>query len=65
MHGAFLKKTLEKEKIGVLNLIEDEHYFTTLAFVAIDESTSSEIVRVPLLLDVVISISTPPFVLVL
>ena len=35
MHGAFLKKTLEKEKIGVLNLIEDEHYFTTLAFVAI------------------------------
>ena len=31
MHGAFLKKTLEKEKIGVLNLIEDEHYFTTLA----------------------------------
>lgn len=42
MHGAFLKKTLEKEKIGVLNLIEDEHYFTTLAFVAIDENGERE-----------------------
>lgn len=42
MHGAFLKKTLEKEKIGVLNLIEDEHYFTTLAFIAIDENGERE-----------------------
>ena len=40
MHGAFLKKTLEKENIGVSNLIEDDHYFTTLAFVAIDEMVS-------------------------
>lgn len=42
MHGAFLKKTLEKENIGVSNLIEDDHYFTTLAFVAIDENGERE-----------------------
>ena len=42
MHGAFLKKTLEKENIGVSNLIEDDNYFTTLAFVAIDESGERE-----------------------
>lgn len=39
MHGAFLKKTLEKEGIGISNLIEDDQYFTTLAFVAIDEKS--------------------------
>ena len=42
MHGAFLKKTLEKEGIGVSNLIEDDSYFTTLAFVAIDENGERE-----------------------
>ena len=42
MHGAFLKKTLEKEGIGVSNLIEDDDYFTTLAFVAIDENGERE-----------------------
>lgn len=35
MHGVFLKETLKKEGIGVRNLIEDENYFTTLAFVAL------------------------------
>lgn len=42
MHGAFLKKTLEKGNIGVSNLMEDDHYFTTLAFVAIDENGERE-----------------------
>lgn len=37
MHGAFLKKTLQKEGIGTGNLIEDPNYFTTLAFVEIEE----------------------------
>ena len=36
MHGAFLRETLKKEGIGVRNLIEDENYFTTLAFVALN-----------------------------
>ena len=36
MHGKFLKQTLQREKIGVKNLIEDEEYFTTLAFVSIN-----------------------------
>ena len=36
------EKTLEKENIGVSNLIEDDNYFTTLAFVAIDESGERE-----------------------
>lgn len=38
MHGAFLKKTLEKEGIGTDALVVDPDYFTTLAFVAIDEN---------------------------
>lgn len=38
MHGAFLKKTLQKEGIDTNSLIEDENYFTTLAFVEIDEN---------------------------
>ena len=33
MHGNFLKKTLEEEGIGTKYLIQDERYFTTLAFV--------------------------------
>lgn len=37
MHGAFLKKTLEQEGIDTGAVIEDAAYFTTLAFVAIDE----------------------------
>lgn len=35
MHGAFLKQTLQQEGIGTDYLIEDEKYFTTLAFVGI------------------------------
>lgn len=38
MHGVFLKKTLQKEGIDTSALIEDNDYFTTLAFVEIDES---------------------------
>ncbi len=38
MHGAFLKETLEKEGIDTAAMIEDKECFTTLAFVAIDES---------------------------
>lgn len=38
MHGAFLKKTLEKEEIDTEAVVEDTDYFTTLAFVAIDEN---------------------------
>lgn len=37
MHGAFLKKTLEKESINTDAVIEDPAYFTTLAFVENDE----------------------------
>ena len=40
MHGAFLKKTLQKEGIDTTALIEDEHYFTTLAFVEINAPVS-------------------------
>lgn len=38
MHGDFLKKTLEKEGIGTQYLLQDERYFTTLAFVEIAEN---------------------------
>lgn len=38
MHGAFLKRTLQKEGISVEHLIEDDNCFTTLAFVEIDEN---------------------------
>lgn len=38
MHGDFLKKTLEEEDIGIQYLIQDERYFTTLAFVEIGEN---------------------------
>lgn len=37
MHGDFLKKTLENEGIGTSSLIQDENFFTTLAFVEIGE----------------------------
>lgn len=33
MHGAFLKETLKACGVGIEGLIEDEHVFTTLAFV--------------------------------
>ena len=36
MHGVFLKETLRNEGIDVSGIIEDENYFTTLAFVEID-----------------------------
>ena len=38
MHGAFLKKTLEKEGIDTRALVEDPATFTTLAFVEINEN---------------------------
>lgn len=38
MHGTFLKKTLEDEGIDAAAVVEDANYFTTLAFVAIDEN---------------------------
>ena len=34
----FLKRTLQNEGIAVDHLIEDDKYFTTLAFVEIDEN---------------------------
>lgn len=37
MHGVFLRKTLQKEGIDTRALVEDDDYFTTLAFVEIDE----------------------------
>lgn len=42
MHGAFLKQTLEAEHIATDALIMDERYFTTLAFVAINENGERE-----------------------
>lgn len=38
MHGMFLKEVLEKEQVNVEGLQMDEDYFTTLAFVNIDEN---------------------------
>lgn len=38
MHGEYLKETLQAEGIGTKNLVEDDRYFTTLAFVGIDEN---------------------------
>lgn len=37
MHGDYLIRTLEKEGINTQNVIKDANYFTTLAFVEIDE----------------------------
>ncbi|MBS6395657.1 MAG: carbohydrate kinase [Clostridiales bacterium] len=37
MHGEFLRSVLEKEKVETRGLILDEKYFTTLAFVKINE----------------------------
>lgn len=42
MHGAFLKNTLRQEGIGTAYLLEDEKYFTTLAFVEIAENGERE-----------------------
>ncbi len=38
MHGAFLRETLESNGIDCTGLISDPDFFTTLAFVALDES---------------------------
>lgn len=38
MHGKFLMKTLKDEGIDVRAVIEDDNYFTTLAFVEIEDS---------------------------
>ncbi|MFI3205927.1 MAG: carbohydrate kinase [Clostridia bacterium] len=37
MHGDFLRKTLENENVNVNGLISDENYFTTLAFVDLND----------------------------
>lgn len=37
MHGEFLKQTLEKEKVDIRGMLLDENWFTTLAFVTLDE----------------------------
>ena len=37
MHGHFLKETLKKEGIDTRAVIEDTEYFTTMAFVELDE----------------------------
>lgn len=37
MHGVFLKRALQEEGICTDYIIEDDNFFTTLAFVAIDE----------------------------
>ncbi len=42
MHGMFLKQTIEAEGIGTDALVVDEDYFTTLAFVAINENGERE-----------------------
>ncbi len=38
MHGDFLRQTIEDNNIDCTGLISDPNYFTTLAFVALDES---------------------------
>lgn len=38
MHGEFLRSVLEKENVDTKGLILDEKYFTTLAFVNVNES---------------------------
>ncbi len=42
MHGELLKQTLEAEQIATDALIMDENYFTTLAFVAINDNGERE-----------------------
>ena len=38
MHGKFLKSVLEEEKVNTSGLILDDQYFTTLAFVEVNEN---------------------------
>ncbi|MEI3350865.1 MAG: PfkB family carbohydrate kinase [Clostridium sp.] len=42
MHGDFLKETLIRAGINTDNLIQDEKYFTTLAFVSLKENGERE-----------------------
>ena len=42
MHGDFLKETLIRAGINTDNLIQDEKYFTTLAFVSLNENGERE-----------------------
>ena len=42
MHGDFLKETLVKAGINTENLIQDDKYFTTLAFVSLKENGERE-----------------------
>lgn len=38
MHGEFLRKTIEAEGVDCTGLVSDSDFFTTLAFVALDEN---------------------------
>ncbi len=38
MHGAFLRSVLEREGVDPSGLVADKHYFTTLAFVNVNEA---------------------------
>ena len=38
MHGQFLKEVLESAHVGTAGLVLDDRYFTTLAFVSLDEN---------------------------
>lgn len=38
MHGEFLRSVLKEEKVNTEGLISDENYFTTLAFVEVNEN---------------------------
>lgn len=38
MHGEYLKKVLERDNVETKGLVLDSHYFTTLAFVDVDEN---------------------------
>ena len=42
MHGKFLRDTLKREGINIDNLILDDRYFTTLAFVSLHENGERE-----------------------
>ena len=36
MHGSYLRETLQNEGVNIEGLIVDDHFFTTLAFVALN-----------------------------
>ena len=40
MHGEFLRSVLQREKVDTKGMLLDEDYFTTLAFVEVNEMES-------------------------